>query len=451
MKAVLSELKKISRLAFPMVLTQLLWMTMPVVDNMMVGHLGAESLAGMAIATTYYWLLQLVCLGVLSATNPLVSHAFGRSEVSEYRKIVHSGLALAGVLAIAMGTMVVLGKWVLLFLGQTPELVAIADRYLKAILWGVPFHLAFIVFRQFCDSVEDPTPTIVLVVLGACLNAFLDYSLIYGKWGFPNLGVAGAGFATAFSQSILCIGLASYLTFSKKYRYVNIWHKLEMSKERVREIIKIGLPSSGAMLSEMIYFSGSTLIMGLLGTVAVASHQIALNVASATFMVPLGVSFAVSVRVGGFAGRRDWSGVQLAGKVGLCLALGLAVFNATFLLVFSEQIVKMYNSDPEIKGLAEKLVRIAGVFQIFDGLQVVGIYILRGLKDTRIPFISTLISYGVLGMGISVGLAFGLKQGPVGFWFGMIFALAVAAGLHQLRFRKVIANALSLEKTESMP
>lgn len=447
--AVISELKKVSLLALPMVVTQLLWMTMPVVDNMMVGHLGSEALAGMAIATTYYWLLQLVCLGILSSINPLVSHAFGRSQVHEFRKIVHSGLALAGVLAIAMGGMVLSGNWVLLLLGQKPELVGIAERYLQAIFWGVPFHLAFIIFRQFCDSVEDPTPTIVLVVIGASLNAFLDYALIYGKWGFPALGVAGAGFATAFTQGLLCIGLVSYLSFSKKYRYLKLWEKSEISRDRIREIVKIGLPSSGAMLSEMIYFSGSTLIMGLLGTVAVASHQIALNVASATFMVPLGVSFAVSVRVGGFAGRGDWTGVQRAGKVGLFLALGLAIFNASFLLFFPEQIVKLYNSDPEIKGLAEKLVRIAGVFQIFDGLQVVGIYILRGLKDTRIPFINTLISFGVLGMGISIGLAFGLKQGPVGFWVGMIFALAVAAGLHQLRFRKVIANALYLEKTES--
>jgi len=435
-----------------MVLTQLLWMSMPVVDNMMVGQLGAQSLAGMAIATTYYWLLQLVCLGILSSINPLVSHAFGRGEIHEYRQTIHSGLLLAGLLAIAMGSMVVLGNWILTFLGQKPELVVIANHYFKAIVWGVPFHLAFIVFRQFCDSVEDPKPTIVLVVIGACLNAFLDYVLVNGKWEFPNLGVAGAGFATAFTQGVLCLGLGSYLTFSKKYRSLKLWDKTEISREKMREIIKIGLPSSGAMLSEMIYFSGSTLIMGLMGTMAVASHQIALNVASATFMVPLGVSFAVSVRVGGFAGRRDWTGVKRAGKVGLLLSLGLAILNASFLLIFSEQIVRLYNSDPAIKLLAEKLVRIAGVFQIFDGLQVVGIYILRGLKDTRIPFINTLISYGIVGMSLSIGLAFGLNQGPVGFWLGMIFALALAAVLHQLRFRKVIASGvLSLEKTESKP
>lgn len=445
----LSELKKIASLAFPMIVTQLLWMTMPVVDNMMVGHLGAEFLAGMALATTYYWLLQLVCLGILSAVNPLISHAFGQAHSHEFRKIIQSGLALAIVLAILMMGSIFFGERVLLELGQSPALVQIAREYFRAIVWGVPFHLGFIVFRQFCDSVEDPKPTIFLVVLGAFLNAGLDFILIYGKWGLPRLEVAGAGIATAISQGFMCFGLATYVTRSRKYRPLQLWKKLEVNTERVREMFKIGLPSSGAMLSEMIYFSGSTFIMGLMGTVAVASHQIALNVASATFMVPLGLSFAISVRVGGFAGRRDWAGVTRSGNVGLMLCLFLAFVNATVLLVFSEQIVNLYSVDSEIKSLAEKLVKVAGVFQFFDGLQVVGIYILRGLKDTRIPFINTLISYAVIGMGVSVGLAFGFKQGPVGFWLGMILALAVAAGLHQIRFRKVIANALFLEKTES--
>lgn len=432
-----------------MVLTQLLWMTMPVVDNMMVGHLGAESLAGMAIATTYYWLLQLVCLGVLSTINPLVSHAFGQSHHHQFRRIIHSGLIVAGVLSVGMGICVILGKPVLLLLGQNSNLVQIADRYLSSIFWGIPFHLGFIVFRQFCDSVEDPRPTILMVICGAALNAVLDFALIYGKWGFPRLEVAGAGFATAISHGVLCLGLALYLSRSSKYRYLSLWEKWEMDTVRIQEMIRIGLPSSGAMLSEMIYFSGSTLIMGLLGTVAVASHQIALNVASATFMVPLGLSFAVSVRVGAFAGRKDWNGVIRSGQAGLLLCLALAVVNACVLLLGAEQIVSLYGADPEIKALAKKLVRIAGVFQIFDGLQVVGIYILRGLKDTRIPFINTLISYGVIGMGVSVGLAFGLGQGPIGFWLGMILALGVAAGLHQIRFRKVIANELFLEKIKS--
>ncbi|NBT58360.1 MATE family efflux transporter [bacterium] len=445
----LSELKKVAKLALPMVLTQLLWMTMPVVDNMMVGHLGTEALAGMAIATTYYWLLQLVCLGILSAVNPLIAHAFGRSQTHEFRKMIQSGLVLSGALSVLMAAVLYFGEPILLFLGQKPELVLIANQYLKAIIWGVPFHLAFIVFRQFFDSVEDPKPTIVMVIFGACLNAFLDWSLIYGEFGFPSLGVAGAGFATAFTQGVLCFGLGSYLGLSPKYQALQITKRLEVSWHVIREMIGIGLPSSGSMLSEMIYFSGSTLIMGLLGTAAVASHQIALNVASATFMIPLGVSFAVSVRVGGFAGRKDWIGVTRVGKAGLVLCLGLAFLNASLLLVFAETIVKLYNSDPEIKLLAKKLVRIAGVFQFFDGLQVVGIYILRGLKDTRIPFLNTLFSYGVIGMSVSVGLAFGLNQGPVGFWLGMILALGIAAALHQLRFRRVIANALFLEKTRS--
>ena len=431
------ELKRTARLAVPMVATQLLWMTMPIVDNMLVGHLGEMPLAAMAVATTFYWLLQLVSLGILSALNPLIAHAFGKGETKDFRSLLQSALFLSGLLSCFMVALLIFGERILFKLGQNPELLVVSKQYLLAVVWGVPFHLGFIVFRQFCDSVENPKPAIILVAIASVLNAVLGYCLIYGRMGFPPLGIRGCGLATAFAQVFLCVGLGSYLSFSRKYRCYEFWKRREIKLSWIHEMLRIGIPSSGSMLAEMIYFSGSTLIMGLIGATEVASHQIALNVASTTFMIPLGVSFAVSVRVGGYAGRRDWSGVQLAGKSGFLLCSFLGIANALGLLLFARQIVNLYTSEPAVEEMAVTLVRIAGVFQIFDGLQVVGIYALRGLKDTRIPFLVTIFSYGIIGMTTSLWLTFSLHKGPVGFWMGMILALAVAAGLHQLRFKKI--------------
>ncbi len=435
----ISEAKRILRLAFPMIVTQVLWMTMPIVDNMMVGKLGSHALAAMAIATTYYWLLQLVCFGILSTVNPLVAHAWGGGRTQDLRRILQSALLLSLFLSVVMIGALGVGKILLLKLGQDPVLLGISQKYLSQIMWGVPFHLGFIVFRQFFDALENPRPTIFLVLCGALLNATLDYALIYGNWGFPRMGVAGAGLATSLAQMLLCLGLAGYLVFFQKIQNLNLLRKLEIKKELLFEMLRLGLPSSGAMLAEMIYFSGSTLLMGLLGTLEVAAHQIALNVASATFMVPLGVSIAVSVRVGIGAGKQDLKSVQQSGRAGFFICFILGSFNAALLLLFAENIVHFYTRDPAVVEMARGLIVIAGIFQIFDGLQVLGIYALRGIKDTRIPFLNTLVSYGLVGMGLSLWLTFHKHQGPMGFWTGMVVALALAAVLHQQRFKKLIS------------
>lgn len=444
------EIRKILRLGLPMVMTQLLWMSMPLVDNLLVGQLGARSLAAMAIATTYFWLLQLVCFGILTAVPTLVSHAFGGEKKEAYRAIIQSALFIAGCLSVFMILAIFGSKTILMRINQPVELVALTQDYLNKVVWGVPFLLGFMVLRHFLDAVQNPKPTILLVLMGALLNICLDYGLIYGAGPFPRLELAGAGIATALVQAFLFSGLFFYLMTSSRYRFIQLFKRNELKPKVMKEILKLGLPSSGALLSEMIYFSGSTFIMGWIGVVEVASHQIALNVASITFMVPLGISIAASVRVGAFAGKQDWLKVKQTGRAGgvLCLALGLC--NAALLLVFSNEIAQLYNKDPQVIQLASTLLKVAGVFQIFDGLQVLGIQMLRGLKDTKIPFMNTLLSFSLLGLGSSLFFAFSLEKGPVGFWWGMILSLGFAAFLHHLRFSKLTSTWLFPEKKESM-
>lgn len=443
------EIKKILRLGLPMVMTQLLWMSMPLVDNLMVGRLGAKELAAMALATTYFWLLQLVCFGILTAIPTLISHAFGMENQKAFRSIIQTGLVIASCLSGLMILAIVISESVLTIMNQPVQLISLTQEYLQKVVWGVPFLLGFMVLRHFFDAVQNPKPTIVLVLIGALLNIGLDYSFIYGVGPVPRMGLGGAGIATALIQIFLFFSLWFYLLFSPRYSFIEFFKKNEVSKKVMREILRLGIPSSGSLLAEMIYFSGSTFIMGWMGVIAIASHQIALNVASITFMIPLGIAVASSVRIGAFAGKKDWKRVQEAGKAGISLCLALGIFNALILLGFSDQIARLYNPDPLVIELASALLKIAGLFQIFDGLQVLGIQILRGLKDTKIPFINTLLSFSLLGLGSSLFFAFTLNKGPIGFWWGMILSLAVAAILHQFRFSRLIAVSLLLEKKES--
>lgn len=432
-----------------MIMTQLLWMSMPLVDNLMVGHLGAQELAAMALATTYFWLLQLVCFGILTAIPTLVSHAFGSDHQKAFRGIIQTGLFIASLLAGLMVLALLVSDFVLLKMLQPVDLIELTQDYLRRVVWGVPFLLGFMVLRHFCDAVQNPKPTIGLVFIGAILNVVLDYALIYGKGPFPRMGLAGAGIATAIIQVFLFSGLFLYLVLSPRYSFIQLFKKNEVSRKVMGEILKLGIPSSGSLLAEMVYFSGSTFIMGWMGVVAIASHQIALNVASITFMIPLGIAVASSVRIGAFAGRNDWKSVQETGKAGIILCLSLGLGNALVLLIFSNHIAHLYNTDPKVIQLASTLLKIAGLFQIFDGLQVLGIQILRGLKDTKVPFINTLLSFSLLGLGSSLLFAFTFKRGPVGFWWGMILSLAFAAVLHQIRFSRLISVSLLLEKKGS--
>jgi multidrug resistance protein, MATE family len=436
------EIRALVSLAIPMALTQMLLMSTVVVDTIMVGRLGTRELAALGISSTYYTFLFVVAIGILTAVNPLISHAHGAEKHERIPHIVHHGLVLALICAAINWLLLSTSPTMLLLLRQDPELVALGDKYLRALGWGLPGLMIFIVLRQYADAIGFPKPAVILMTMAFFVNWLLDYLWIHGNWGFPALGVAGAGYATSLVNTLLALGLLCFTKWHPRFRSYHLWKKPVFEKDLFSKLLKLGIPMAGGMLTEVGYFCGSTWIAGIIGTVPLAAHQVALNVASFTFMIPLGLAFAASVRVGHFIGAKKLQSAREVGFMGFGLALGIEIINVGVMFFFAPQIASLYIQDPATHDLAVLLLRTGALFQIFDGLQVVGMHSLRGLQDTQIPFFNTVLAYWLIGGPISWWLAFHSTLGVQGIWVGMIISLLFAAILHLWRFEKLSRSAL---------
>lgn len=436
-----SETKYILHLAWPLIGTHLLHISMVFVDNAFVGRLGAEPLAALAIALTFFHFFYVFCAGLFTALTPMIAGAHGAGDDALVGRIVRQGLRLVIPFSIVVIIFIYQSSNVLRWMGQSPELIPLAQVYLRSLVWGIPPMLAVICLRLFNEALSNTRTSIVVTAIGAGANVVLDYMLIFGKWGAPALGIAGAAYTTALVQWIMFLVLGGYLLWHPDY------HKYGLAKgpyktdwQTIKSIVALGLPISATMLGEMSFFMTTTLIMGLLGTKALASHQIALNSAAFVFMIPIGLSMAASIRVGQYWGRYDYDGIARAGKASYCIGLVTQSLTSALFLFFPHLIVKVYTNDPQLTDLAVTLLRIAGIFQLFDGFQSIGVGLLRGLKDTRIPFIAVIVSFWGLGMISGYLMTFVFDMGPKGLWYGMLFGLMAATFFHASRFYQKIKN-----------
>ncbi len=432
---VLKEAGSSFRLAWPIVGAQLAHLSMAFVDNVMVARLGVAPIATLAIATIIYTLMFLFAVGVVNALRPLIGKAVGSGHPEEVGPIVRHGLRIS----IALSALAVLAfqfsSYLLAWVGQDPALIPVAQDYLRATSWGMPALVCFVCFRQFTESTSDPYPSLFITLIGAGLNVFTNYVLIYGHFGFPALGVEGAGHATSINNWVMLIAMVIYIRKSKRYeKYGLLDPPYTTSFEMIGTILRLGLPISGAKMAELTFFLAITLLIGLIGTVPLAAHQIAFNAAAFTFMIPLGISMATSVRVAQTSALADPSHTRLAGWVGVSMAGGTMLLPALIFIFFPTLIVRIYTPDPILIESAKALLIMGGFFQIFDGIQIAGMGALQGLRDTKIPFLATLLAFWVFGLPLGHYLASTMQMGALGYWIGMVLSLALASLLHTTRF-----------------
>ncbi len=425
-------------LAWPIVGTQLLHLTMQVIDSVLVGHLGVDPLAAIGMASSYYSILLCTTYGMMSAMSPLVSRAVGAGDKTRAGHLFRQGI----LVALGLSVFFVLGNlaapYVFHWMGQPAELIPIAAEYLATMSWGVPASLLFLACRHLTEGTSHTRPSILCAGVGAVVHCVLSYSLVYGKFGLPALGTKGAALGTVFAMWTMLTLLAVYLWRAKRMAEYSPWRgSFRPDEKAVREIVWLGAPMAAAWLCEVGFFSGATIAAGILGARSLAAHQIALNAASFVFMVPLGISYAVGIRVGQASGRNYTAGVALAARAGLSLTLATQTLSALAFLLGAPLVASLYTTDLELMPHAILLLQIAGAFQLFDGIQVVSMGILRALKDTRIPFFNTMIAFWALGAPLAYTLTFPLKMGTPGLWFAMILGLAAASVLHWRRFRRV--------------
>ena len=438
-----TELRATLLLAWPLILSNLTMALIQATDVVLMGWLGPHALAASALGLNLTFALLLFGIGLITAASPMMATAFGRRRhsVRQVRRTFRQALWLALVVA--------LPSWLLLWnaapiirgLGQQPDLAQDAGRFLRGYMWSALPFLLFQAMRNFLSALERPGWILAISVVGIALNALLGWALIFGHLGLPALGIFGGGLASSIVWSLLAMALAAVLVTDRQFRRFHLFgHLWRADWPRFAALVRLGLPIGLAMSFEGAVFGAAAFLMGLIDADSVAAHAVALQIAALSFMVPLGLGQAATVRVGLALGRGDPGGITRAGWTAWVLAVGFMAAMALLLWTVPRPLVALFleNSaaNAHVITLAVSFLAIAAIFQIVDGAQVVGAGMLRGLHDTRIPMLFALLGYWGIGIGVGAWLAFRRGWAGQGIWAGLATGLAVVAVLMLIRWSR---------------
>lgn len=435
------ELSAMTRLAWPIVLTQLAWVAMLTTDTAMIGRLGADALAGATLSLMVFFMAYVVCFGVVMATASLASQAYGARQPRRVRRIIRQGWWVTIVLTVPSLVVFSFTMEILAAIGQPPETLPHAGAYMGTLMWSLPPAIAFAVLRNFISALARPTPALWVMLAGIPLNALLDYGLIFGNLGLPRMELVGAGLATSIINGVMFLALLSIAVLRLPFsRYAILGRFWRPDWAQFRQIFRIGLPIAGTSLMEAGFFIGAAFVIGRFGTEAIAAHMIAMQLPHIAFMVPMGLAQAATVRVGHAVGRRNPEGAYRAGWTALGITLCFMSSMTIVVLLIPELFASIFldrtRPDSEaVFSLAVSFLFYAALFQAADGVQAVAAGALRGLNDTVVPMAIAAISYWGVGFAAGIWLAFGLDFQGAGLWLGFIFGLSCAAILLTLRFR----------------
>lgn len=430
------------KLGGPIIATQLFQTGLNVTDTIMAGNLSALDLAGVAIGNAIYMPIAILCMSTLVAINPIVSQHLGARNFDAIGKSARQMIWLIIMLAIPSVILIWNLDVVMRLVGVTPEIIPISQGYLKGVALGMLPLFTYSGARFFSEGLSVTRPAMYIALGAIIVNIGANYVFMYGKLGLPAMGGVGSGYATSLVNFFSAIIFLIFIARFRPFRRFNIFEQLKKPDWKlIKEFLYIGIPNGVSSAMEVLLFATVSLLMGTLSVNASASHQIAINVASTMYMIPLGLSMAITQRVGFSLGQGSLENARFRGHVGIIICGIIMTIAAAILVMAPNTIVGFYTQDEAVKDAAITLIFMAGLFQISDGLQVGGISALRGLKDTRVPMIVNLISYWLIGFPIGYYFAFSLEYGPVGLWVGLIIGLTIAAILHNTRF-----NSLSKPK-----
>ena len=429
------EMRATLLLAIPIMAGQLSQMLMGLLDSAMVGSLGFVPLAASGFAGTLASVPIVAGIGVLTCISVLVSQAQGAGKRDEIGEILRHGLVLTlGVGLILTLLLLVLTPFLERF-GQQVEVAREARLYFVVIAFSVVPALLGLSLKSFCESLGSAWPPTLILLASVPLNAVFNWILIFGNLGFPALGLAGAGVATLLARVVALWGIWIYLARAPQFQDVlpRVWWA-PLSWNLMREQLRLGLPSGAHFAVEVGAFSVGAILVGWLGARAGAAHQIAIQCAGATFMLPLGIGVATTIRVGGALGAQEWHRVRAIGWSSVILGVSMMILTAILFFLGGEIIAGAFNRDNLVVVLAAQLLFIAAIFQIFDGVQITTVGALRGLSDTVMPMVFSMIGYWILGLPVGYYLAFHQKMGAPGIWMGFALGLGIVSVLLSLRF-----------------
>lgn len=424
-------------LAWPIILTNVTMSLIGATDVLMVGWLGPRELAAASLGFNLSMLLAIFGMGLVMGGSPMMASEIGRraNSVRDVRRTFRQTLWLVAILSVPLLLTLSQAGAILRLLGQDAGLAALAQDYVRAYMWSIPLFLATLAMRNFLSALERPMWSLVIGIAGVLGNIIFNYVLIFGKLGLPALGVVGAGVGSVLTNGMMLLMMIAVLYRDRRFRRYHLlgrwWHS---DLPRLAQLSRLGLPIAVSLAFEAGVFSAAVILMGWISTEAVAAHAVALQIASLTFMVPMGLAQAATVRVGIGHGRQDADHIRRAGWVSFVLGTGFMAAMASLLWLFPEALTGLFidRSDPanaNVAALAVSFLVVAAFFQIFDGAQVVGQGMLRGLHDTFVPMLFALFGYWIIGIGVGAWLAFEAGWGGVGIWTGLATGLGIVAVL----------------------
>lgn len=434
------ESLRLARLATPILIAQLAQTAMTLVDTIMAGQVSATDLAAVAVASSIWLPVILFVQGMIMALTPIVAQLNGARRHHEIPAAVFQAIYLALLITIPALLILYFSPLLLQIMGVEPQLAEKTAGFLHAIMCGMPAYALYMVLRNYSEGLSHTLPTMWFGFIGLLINIPINYLLIYGKWGLPALGGVGCGVASALVFWFMLIGMVFYVHKATIYQHCRLHFPLPAPEwAQIKRIIQLGYPIALALFFEVTLFALVAMLLAPSGSQIVASHQIALNVSTLVFMLPLSLGYAVTIRVGHAMGEKRPDQARVATLTGLGTGLLLALLTAWFTYHGRYWIADQYSNDPTVIALAAALMVYAAIYQFSDTVQAVGAGALRGYKDTRIIFAITLFSYWVLGLptGMILGLTDWIcpKMGPFGFWIGFIVGLTGAAILFGIRLR----------------
>jgi multidrug resistance protein, MATE family len=426
MRPLRQEFRPMLALAGPVILAEIGWVAMGIVDTFMVGRLGPEAIGAVGIGSSLFMALAIFGMGLLLGLDTLVSHAFGAGRLDEcHRWLVH-GVCLSLLIAPPMMLAGAVGiAWLHLW-GFPPDVLRLTVPYLKVLIWSLLPLLLYASFRRYLQAMGLVRPVTLALVSANVINAVFNWLLIFGHLGLPAMGTRGSAWATLLSRIYLAAMLAATIV------YYEVTHRLDLTRvpwtiewRRLRKLVRLGLPAASQVTLELGVFSAATALAGRLDALSLAAHQLVLNFASLTFMVPLGMGSAGAIRVGHAVGRRDWEGAARAGSTALGLGVLFMSVAALVFLAFPEQLLRCFTTNQGVVATGVSLLVVAAVFQPFDGLQGVATGVLRGIGDTRTPMLANLTAHWMLGLPLGYVLCFSQGWGIIGLWIGLASSLIV--------------------------
>lgn len=429
-------------LAYPVMLSQLGHITVGVADSIMVGQLGAVPLAASSLANSIFAIILTFGIGISYGITPLVAAADGEKDPLKIRYYFKHGLILNIVTGIILLIFISSLSFSLYHFGQDKEVAAQAIPYLEIITFSLVPFMFFQTFRQFAEGLSRTKQAMYITVAANLINILLNYLLIFGKFGFPAMGLLGAGYATLISRILMAVLMGLYIAYSKDFLSYDLKFKWFFEKLYFKKILKIGLPSAIQFMFEVGAFVLAAIMVGWLGAEALAAHQIAINLATISYMTATGISAAATIRVGNQLGRKDIPTLRAVGFTSFVLAAIFMAFCASIFLAGHNYFPTLYINDPDVIQLASSLIIVVSLFQLSDGIQVVGLGALRGIADVKIPTYITFLAYWIIGLPVGYYLGFVLDFGAIGIWYGLLLGLTIAAGSLFSRFNYITKKLL---------